>query len=249
MKKKFTSLLLGMVTVAAFSFAFTACDKKGNDENASLSKRDYVQVLNCVATNCKAYIASANGTTNMSLTVSDSEFVECNNDSQAKGMFRASVSIVYFIRNILNREDYVLKTGYDDCFIEATFDHSYDLRFKIGYDEESSTIYAPLAVLQDNGTLVYYDFVIVYDFESETLTQFTLSGYSGSSTEISSDGVEYFRFKNNSLSKLPHDSSAFEDFATAKIAEMNAILKPEREKNPEDYSDEYNRAMQEGMGA
>ncbi len=164
-------------------------------------------------------------------------------------MFRAAVAIVYFLRNILNNANYTIKTDFDDCFIEDTNQDTYDVRFKMSYDKTTSTIKAPFVALQDNGTLTYFDFEIVYNFENETLTQFTLSGYAGPKASVTNDGVECFRFKNNSLSRLSHTATVFNQFATEKIAEMNSILEPAKEANPENYSTEYNQAMQDAMGA
>ncbi len=269
MKKKFLSFIFAFIMMIPCSIIITACGNT-NPPADGLTKLDYIEALNSVSTSYSNYTASASALSvwnkfaneseinllsnansilavTMSYNLNDEDFEEANNNSHANGMFRASVAMIDFLKNVLNREDYVLKDGLDDCIVEDTVNSdTFDMRFGFSYDEVSSIIKVPVAVFEDNGRLSYYDFEIVYNFETDTLSEFTISGFSGYKDNITSDGVRYYKFKDNTLYSLPTTSNKFADFAEAKIEELNNFVNAEWETNPENYTQEYMDAL---MGA
>ena len=157
------------------------------------------------------------------------------------------MAMIYFVKNIYNNEDYTLKTGIDDCFVNDG-DYIYDIKFSTKYDAEKSIITVDVvADYRDSNPLQYFSFDINYDFENDKLNSFSILGFSGTEENKVASSVRYYKFENNNLKILSNEATGFEAFATSVIEKMDSILANTDEENPEDYSTEYLDAMNAAM--
>lgn len=243
-------LLKGLMAVALmFTSVFTVagCGKDDDgDDVVELTKADYIEVFDSVTSTYSSFL-TATQTAGLSYTLNDSDFVDANNNTQAKRMGQASMAMIYFVKNIYNNEDYTLKTGIDDCFVNDGH-YIYDIKFSTKYDAEKSIITVDVvADYRDSTPLQYFSFDINYDFENDKLNSFSILGFSGTEDSKVTSNVRYYKFENNNLKVLSNEAAGFEAFATSVIEKMEGILANTPEQNPEDYSTEYLDAMNTAM--
>ena len=245
MFKKIGKYLLSAALVFTSVFAVAGCGKD-DDKSKELTKADYIEAFDSVTSTYSSYL-TATQTAGLSYTLNDSDFVDANNDIQAKRMGQASMAMIYFVKNIYNNEDYTLKTGIDDCFVNDGH-YIYDIKFSTKYDADKSIITVDVvADYRDSNPLQYFSFDINYDFENDKLNSFSILGFSGTNENKVTSSVRYYKFENNNLKVLSNEATGFEAFATSVIEKMDGILANTDEENPEDYSTEYLDAMNAAM--
>lgn len=241
MKKKLFSFVLAICLIVPCAFMFTGCG--GNP--AELTKADYIKAFNSVTDTYNQYLTNAQPA---STQISDSDFIDANNNSQAQNMAKASLAMVYFLNNIYSNDTYTLKTAPEDCFVNDGHE-IFDIRMSTEYNSNTSTIIAKLyADYRDSATLQYFVFEINYDFNTETLNNFSILGFSGTDTNKTTNNVRYYKFANNTLKVLDNTAESFEPFAQSILNEMDTLSAPEKAQNPAEYSTEYLLAMSEAMG-
>lgn len=240
MKKKVLCFILSMCLILPCGFFLSACG-----DSPALTRADYIEVFESVTTTYNNYLS---GATTTNAVITDDDFIDANNNAQAKNMAKASLAMVYFMKNICENDEFALKEGEDDCFVDDGT-YIYDIRFVLSYDADTSTITTKVcADYRDSSSLQYFVFDIVYDFETDTLGEFSILGFSGSDENKVTTSVRYYKFSNNTLKVLSNEADGFETFAQSVITDMETLLTPERETMPEDYSTEYLSAMMEAMG-
>ena len=245
MFKKIGKYLLSAALVFTSVFAVAGCGKD-DDKSKELTKADYIEAFDSVTSTYSSYL-TATQTAGLSYTLNDSDFVDANNDIQAKRMGQASMAMIYFVKNIYSKEDYTLKTDIDDCFVNDGH-YIYDIKFSTKYDAEKSIITVDVvADYRDSNPLQYFSFDINYDFENDKLNSFSILGFSGTEENKVTSSVRYYKFENNNLKVLSNEATGFEAFATSVIEKMDGILANIDEENPEDYSTEYLDAMNTAM--
>jgi hypothetical protein len=216
-------------------------------EPTMLTKTDYIEVFNSLKTTYTNYLELQAGPSPSSYTVSDGDFVDANNNNQAKSMAKASLAMVYFLRNIYQNEDYQLKNSFDDCVVNDG-DNIYDIRIENTYDNQTNLINVSVcADYVEEDTIMYFVFEIDYNFSAKVLHSFTILGYSGPKTEKLAQGVNYFKFANNNLKYLNPEAGIFAQFSASVLSEMDAYLAPQRMQDAPDYSEEYLSAMMEAF--
>jgi hypothetical protein len=246
MFRKIGKYLLSAVLAFTSVIAVAGCGKDDGNDVAKLTKADYIEVFDSVTSTYSSYLASAQAA-GLSYTFTDSDFIDADNDVQAKRMGQASMAMIYFVSNIYNNEEYTLKTGIDDCFVNDGY-YIYDIKFATKYDADKSIITIDVVVdYRESSNLQYFSFDINYDFDNEKLNSFSILGFSGTDENKTISSVRYYKFENNSLKVLSNEASGFEEFATDVIEKMDGILANTDEENPEDYSTEYLDAMNEAM--
>lgn len=244
MKKRFFSFILAICLIIPCMFAIVGCG--GNP--ATLTKEDYIKVFNgfadTLATSVEGQVATTAG-----VNIPDSDFVDANNNTQAKTMSKVCRATIMFVRNIYAREDYVLKTSYEDCFVvdESNPGNPYtmDMRMKTVYNSETSVVTTEIYIeyeINSTAYVQYFVFDIEYDFSAEKVESFSISGFDGRKENQTADGVEYFKFKNNEFKKLSHEAESFASFAAQVFTNIDTLRTPARATSPADYTVEYTDA-------
>ena len=243
MKKKVLSFILSICLILPCVFMLSACD----NTPPALTKADYIEAFESVTTTYNNYLSGAQATST-SEVITDDDFIDVNNNAQAKNMAKASLAMVYFMRNICEKDEFTLKDGADDCLVDDGT-YIYDIRFTLSYNASTSTITTEIcADYRENSTLQYFVFDIVYNFDTDTLGEFSILGFSGSDENKVTSNVRYYKFANNTLKVLSNAAEGFDTFAQGVINDMETLLTQEREASPENYSLEYLSAMVEAMG-
>lgn len=230
--KKFISFILAICLIVPCAFLLAAC----NTTPKQLTKTDYIKVFEKVEGFCDNYFDN-NTAVPQKVEITDKDFIAVENPVQAQGMFKASLALIYFMRNINQREDYTLKEGFDDAFADDG-NAVYDLRFKQSYNQDASMIKVDIVADSEYGTQ-YFVFEIVYDFEADQISSVSVQGLSGD--------VRYYKLTADSLKMLSFESENYENYQQQVLSDLETIKEPARETNPEDYSQEYISAMQEAM--
>ncbi len=234
MKKILNCVLTFMIFVPCM-LLLSACG------GGALTKADYIEAFECVKTTYANYLSNSAAA---SLSgISESDFESVNNNEQAKRMTKASLAMVYFMRNLCENENYELKNTAEDCIVDDG-DYIYDIRVGMTY-ENGIIIIKVAANYRENDYLNYFVFEIDYDFDNKTLNGFSILGYAGPSFMKEESGVRYYKFANNDLRVLNSEAEGYQTFAEGVLSELDEFLAPAKAVNPADYSTEYLSAMQE----
>lgn len=214
---------------------FSACTK------GALCKADYIEAFECVKTTYSNYLASFSAEPMSG--IGENDFESVNNNEQAKRMTKASLAMVYFMRNICENESYEIKATAEDCVVDDG-NYIYDVRVEMTYVNDVIVIKV-VADYRENDYLNYFVFEIDYDFDGKELNGFSILGYSGPSLHKIESGVRFYKFANNDLKVLKSDADGYQAFVSDTLLDLDEYLAPEKSANPTDYSDEYLSAMQE----
>ncbi len=252
MKKKILSSLLAICLMITCSFAMIGCNK--DDTATGLTKADYVEAIDSVTSSVNAYVNQPSAQAmSLSVVLEEGDFINVDNKVGIKEMLAGTTALIIFMKNILNTDGYVLKDTTDDCVASYDNGHSvetYDIRFKLSYDEATSTIKIPVYAEYDYGNpesptraTTYFIFDIVYDFDTEVLSKVDVYGYAGPVATPNPNGVQFLKYANNSVDMINTESSKFADFAQEVLADMAEFMSAEKETAPEDYTVQYTDAM------
>ncbi len=247
MKKKIFNFILAICLALPLSI-LTACGE--NPENpASLTKEDYIEVFDSMKTSYMGYLSSSVSPTSFTTTFEDGDYINKDGDSAVESSITATVAFMNFTRHILNRQDYVLTQEADDFYAYfAPYDNTYQVRMKLGYDADTSTILVQMTAQEAADEVSYFDYAIKYDFTANTLVQFDLALYDGPNTNCPASNVVKYRFKDNHIAAVNTSLPKFATYAQGVVAALEAFIAPAREANPDDYSTEYALAMNEAWG-
>lgn len=236
--KKILNLILAICLIVPCAFVLSACNKKPE----MLTKADYAQAFKSVQTAYDEYLNCETQSTGLS--VNEEDLITIDRENQMTRMATACVQFVNFLENLCNNETFEITTDFQEMGIVDTsvpgYTGNYKLRIKMAYNSDTSVITSE--VYCDAGDYkTYLIFEILFDFESETLDYFSISGAMGNSLTINS--VNYFKLKNNTFKMLPQDAEVFEEYAESILETCNTLVETEWGNNLPDYSEEYVNAM------
>ncbi|MBQ9734261.1 MAG: hypothetical protein IJV95_00235 [Clostridia bacterium] len=240
--KKLLIKLLTIVLSAVCCLGFIACNDADNGDGGSgaLTKTQYATAFGSATGICKDYLTTPEPSA-FSFSVSDSDLTEVNNPMPVY----ATIWFMDFLKNVCNTESFTLTDGYAECDIVGYNSNggaeNYKIRFKMSYEKASKTIKS-CVYSQDftNGTLMYLDFTVVYDFEANALTSFITKGCMGSN--VDSQMAMYLDYQNSTLRELNMGSSAYLEMSNAMIGELTTHNQMTFGENLPDYSVQYNSA-------
>lgn len=236
--KKILNLILSICLIVPCAFALSACNK--NSE--MLTKADYAQAFEGVQT---AYCEYVNGEPQATgLSVSEEDLITIDRENQMTRMATACVQFVGFLENLCNNETFEVTDNFQEMEVVDTsvpgYTGNYKLRIKMAYNADTSVITSEV-YCDDGSYKTYLIFEILFDFESETLDYFTITGAMGAT--LTTNSVNYFKFKNNIFKMLPQETEVFEGYAESILETCNALAETEWGTNLPDYSEEYVNAM------
>jgi hypothetical protein len=199
--KKFLPVIFAIISL--FCVCLTGCGQTPpSSPQGELTKSDYIEVFDKVTADCSSFLTSSVSPALTGQGVSANELVDANNDGQAKNQLRASTAMVYFMKNICERQDYSIKDGYDDCIVSQGSE-TFNLRFSLSYDKDNSVINIPIIAEEEGHISAYFNFFITYDFTAQKVDDFVILGVSGSR-------VGYYKFANSTLKTLPNTAPSYE---------------------------------------
>jgi hypothetical protein len=230
-------------------FVLSACGQNppDNGNSGTLTKVEYAEAFAGVQTAYGSYI-NANtepAAVPMSSSISDDDLITIDRENQMTRMTTACVQFVGFLENLCENETFEIKTDFQEMAVVDTSvpDHvgNYKLRIKMAYDSNTSVITSEV-YCEDGNYKTYLIFEILFNFDSDTLDYFTITGAMGGSP-LTTSNVNYFKFKNNTFKMLPQNSEIFNTYAESILTTCNEISANEWGLNLPDYSEEYVSAM------
>ena len=248
MKKKFLSFILAMCLIVSCAFVMTACGKNPPPEDSqTLTKAEYAEAFAGVQSAYGSYVNSGVQPTAMpmNVSISDDDLITIDRESQMTRMATACVQFVGFLENLCENETFEIKTDFQEMAVVDTsvpnYVCNYKLRIKMAYDTKTSVITSEV-YCEDGANKTYLIFEILFNFDSDTLDYFTITGVMGGSP-LTTSNVNYFKFKNNTFKMLPQTSEIFNTYAESILTTYNEISSNEWGSNLPDYSEEYVNAM------
>ena len=248
MKKKFLSFILAICLIIPCAFMMTACGKNPPPEDPqTLTKVEYAEAFAGVKTAYSSYINGGVQPTAMlmSTSISDDDLITIDRENQKTRMATACVQFVGFLENLCENETFEIKTDFQEMAVVDTsvpdYVGNYKLRIKMAYDSNTSVITSEV-YCEDGSYKTYLIFEILFNFDSDTLDYFTITGAMGGSP-LTTSNVNYFKFKNNTFKMLPQTSEIFNTYAESILTTCNEISSNEWGSNLPDYSEEYVNAM------
>ncbi len=251
MKKKFLSFILAICMIIPCMFALSACGENpppaDGGNSGTLTKAEYAEAFAGVQTAYGSYMnAGAEPTAMlMSTSISDDDLLTIDRENQMTRMATACVQFVGFLENLCENETFEIKTDFQEMAVVDTsvpgYVGNYKLRIKMAYDSNTSVITSEV-YCEDGSYKTYLIFEILFDFDSDTLDYFTITGAMGGSP-LTTSNVNYFKLKNNTFKMLPQTSEIFNTYAESILTTCNEISSNEWGSNLPDYSEEYVNAM------
>lgn len=251
MKKKFLSFIMAICMIIPCMLALSACGKNppaaGNGNSGTLTKVEYAEAFAGVQTVYGSYINASSEPTAvlMSSSISDDDLLTIDREHQKTRMATACIQFAGFLENLCENETFEITTGFQEMLVvDTSVPNSvanYKLRIKMSYDANTSVITSEV-YCEDGNYKTYLIFEILFNFDSDTLDYFTITGAMGGSP-LTTSSVNYFKFKNNTFKMLPQNSVIFNTYAESILSTCNEISSNEWGLNLPDYSEEYVNAM------
>lgn len=259
MKKKIaklSTLILTLCMAISCLFTFGACQPP-QAPGGDMTKAEYSQVLGQVNTTYNAYVNSlapagvsfsVKKEKTYSQQITDADYVVVDNYYQARGMSNGALWMVRFVKNMCDNSSFELSSGYNDCIVieqSGSYTYTYKIRFKLSYDKNSGIINLPVLCEQSVSSepeliyLAYFDFKIDYNVNNDQLNGFELCGFMGDKSAQTKEGVNSFKFFNNTLKTLNPQAAGFEAFANGQLTTMSGFIPEQWSANLPDYSAEY----------
>jgi hypothetical protein len=244
--KKFSLAVTLLITVCFCGSIISACNPdNGGSSSTALTKEQYSKAFNAVVAAIEQPASAA--ATSVKYSFTDSELVSTDTYPSAYLIYRSASVVVRFYNNLLANDTYTIKSSTEDCQINDTIEGaSYTARLKMAYDSETSTISAYYYVETPYQDTLYVDYLvydIVYNFETDTLENFTLCSIMGIQTTLSANNAMYFIYSDNQCKMLSATAQCYTTFSTALLAEMNSYKAAQWATELADYSTEYMTAM------
>ncbi len=209
--KKLFAIFLSLLVVLSSS-ALSACNKPSTVDdllNLVITKEDYAEVFNDVASSTSNYILNLSKARRYLILENDLTLVAYDE----LNVVIAAVWLVGFLKNICETESFILTDEYIESkiFREGSMgvdprDMAYLIRFNMSYAEDKNTIYTNLYCEQKNSNPMFISYEIIYDFEQSTLRSFILKLYF-------EDNVFYFTYENNNLYILNTNSDVYQSIS------------------------------------
>ena len=159
-----------------------AQDANYQPNNGALTKADYIEVYSKVLTEVDNYASSAQS---MRATVGDTDFIEVP-VNQGVNAVRGNTAMLYFLINLCNTSTFEIVDGFQDIQVidnvSSLTDQIFKIRINMGYDEDLGVIKSTVYVEDHTSSEISIsslDFAFIYDFDSETLSGFTVLGVMG----------------------------------------------------------------------
>lgn len=253
---KLSTLILTLCMAISCLFTFGACQPP-QAPGGDMTKAEYSQALGQVNTACNNYVNSlapagasfsVKKAKTFSQQITDADYVVVDDYRQAKRMSNGALWMVRFVKNMCDKASFVLSSGFNDCIVfeqDGSDTYTYKIRFKLSYDKNSGIINLPVLCEQTASSypgvvaLMYFDFKIDYDLNNDQLNGFELCGFMGYKSAQTKEGVNSFKFVNNTLKTLNPQAAGFEAFANGQLTTMSGFIPEQWSANLPDYSAEY----------
>ncbi len=244
--KKFICLFLALCVILPCAL-FIGC----KDSDNGLTKTEYVEAIDSVTTNYNAYVAQSTVAKVKPFVVfEESDYINIDHDEYSKQILKSTLALILFMKNILITDGYELSNNLDDCVASFKY-YNFDIRFRLSYDSETGTIHIPILAEYSENTqdgplpmINYFVFEINYDFITQTLNQFTAKILFAPKANQTASDIEYYRYKDNSVCMLNPSSPKQLQFAEEHFASLAEFMSTPKESKIEDYSEQYNNAME-----
>ncbi len=238
--KKLLSLFLCLMLALGMAVGMVGCANDGGDDG--LTKEEYAQAFAGVKSAYNNYLNA--GSSPMSVSVSEDDLIELDRESQMTRMATACVQFVGFLENLCENENFEIKEDFQEMLVVDTsvpnYVGNYNLRIKMAYDTETKIIKSEV-YCDDGSYKTYLIFDILFDYETETLNYFTITGAMGATFDTNS--VNYFKLQDNTFKMLPQGTEVFNNYAQEILATCDTLVATEWGTNLPDYSQEYVDAM------
>lgn len=221
--------------------------------NNNLTKAQYVEVFDSMfatVANLDAEVQS------LRTVVTDSDFVEVSNKAQAKNMLMGNVAMLGFFKNLCNTEDFEPSTNFQECVVYDDVTSSslqtFNIRLNMSYDAETSTVKTTVYCEDISSVDVYaylLEFEMIYNFETDNLSGFTVLGCMGKKQSLTKTNVNYFKFYDNTLKMLNTSTTTFDSFANDILQEVATTGATAFGENLTDYSTQYIQGMMDAYNA
>ena len=247
--KKILAMLLSLTLALGCAIGLVGCANGGGDDGDGdgMTRAEYAQAFAGVQTAYGAYLnagAEPAGNTPMSVVINDSDFITLDRENQMVRMATACVQFVGFLENLCENQSFEISTDYQEMLVVDTsvpnYIGNYKIRIKMAYDSQTELIKSEV-YCDDGGAKTYLIFEILFDFETQTLDYFTITGAMG--VELNTNSVNYFKFQNNTFKMLPQGTETFNAYAQEILAVCDTLTATEWGTNLPDYSQEYVDAM------
>ena len=248
MKKTLLSLLLAICMIIPCVFALTACSETPPPaDSQNLTKVEYAQAFAGVQNAYSDYVNTETQRASVSLksaSFDDNDLITLDRENQMMRMATACVQFVGFLENLCENPTYELTTDFQEMSVVDTsvsgYVGNYKLRVKMDYNAETKLIISEV-YCDDGSYKTYLVFEIMFDFETETLDYFTITGAMGATLNASC--VNYFKFQDNTFKMLPQTSERFTAYAESILSTCDVLIATVWGANLPDYSEEYVNAM------
>ena len=247
--KKLISILLMLCICFSASVMFTAC----NGSKSTLTKEEYIEVYSKVISEVNVYTNSVSMASPLSVVISDADFIEVPTN-QGKNAIKGNTAMLYFLRNILNVQTFEIVDGFQDIQVidnvSSPNTQTFKIRLSMSYDKETGEIKSMVYVedyTSSNIIVNSLEFTFNYNFESKTLSGFTVLGVMGYKGSLTANGVNYLKYTNGTLYRINPESTVFPQFATDVLAKCVEVGANPFGSNLPDYSNQYITAMQEAF--
>ena len=210
MKKKFLSFILAICLIIPCAFALSACGK----DDDKLTKAQYLAMLNSVSTACANYIESAEPQAQvlaMSYNINDNDYKEVDNEEAMIEMIKANLTIIYLTENVVSRDDYSVSNDVTEFFVN---DPRYNgrVRMKIEYNKSTNITTATIYSVYGQN-IEYFLFDIDYNYKTEKLNSFTITGCTGTDMSINFD-TNKIKYNDNKIYMLDKNVEYYNEFKT-----------------------------------
>ena len=174
--------------------------------------------------------------------------------NQGKNAIKGNTAMLYLLRNLCNTSTFEIVDGFQDLIIiddvSAPYEQTFKLRIKMSYDNQKGEIKS-IVYVEDhssaNISISSLEFTFNYDFDSETLSGFTVLGIMGEKGNLTANGVNYLKYQNGTLYRINTEVQAFADFCNEVLQECAQIGASQFGNNLPDYSTQYIDAMMEAF--
>ena len=219
MKKKFLSFIFAICLMIPCFFLFSACGKNPPEEpetTQSLTKAEYAEAFAGVQSAYNSYMNS--GEQSSSSVMSTSAYFNENDleklDREMTGMARACIRLIAFLENLCENEDFEVTEDFQEMIVidpvSAGYVQNFDVRIKMSYNPKTEVINSEMYVIEGD-YITYLVFDILYNFKTEKIKYFTITGAMGEG--LSTSSVRFFKFEDNEFKTLPQSSDKFTSYA------------------------------------
>lgn len=210
MKKKFLSFIFAICLIIPCMFALSACGK----DDDKLTKAQYLAMLESVSTAFESYIENAEPEVQMSASsykINNNDYKEVDNDYAMTKMIKANLATIYFIDNVVSRDDYSVDIDVHEFFVNVP-QYNGRVRMKMEYNK-STNITTTTFYSAYGQNIEYYVFDIDYNYKKEKLNSFTITGCTGTDMSVEFE-TKKVKFNDNNIYVLDENVEYYDEFKT-----------------------------------